>query len=423
MTGRTEPTPAIERHDYALVITGGELLKGTYPDGHTHFLTRTLRPLGFRCVGSVTVDDRAEDLRRGLRFAAGNAPLVIVTGGLGPTDDDVTRETLSAFTGIPLREEPALVAAMERSRPDRPSSQLPDNLRRQARVPAKGTYLANPNGTAVGLVFESDSHTIIALPGPPRELRPMVTRELIPFLSGKLGVKPIECSILLRFAAIGESTIDQTLKQHVKIPEGAVVSSQFDDGRVDLTFTMNRDTAGNQERLDRLKEDIRKHLGANIYADDESTLEDVVMERIEAQNLTVTIAEIGTGGAVVSALNRTHPRARLRGWVAESESALCDLLRMAPPDPSEGSDPATFVSRTARALWDRSRGSANLVIGEIRSDANGTPTVWIAFVSAGGIPEIRSLPAASTTASARAGLVSDILLTVKAGLDASRNEP
>src|SRR5512146_2729821 len=96
--------------DYFVVVTGGELLEGVYPDAHTPFLTRTLRPLGCRCVGSLTVDDHREDIQRALRFATNHAPLVLITGGLGPTPNDITRETLSEFTGLPLRENPDVLA-------------------------------------------------------------------------------------------------------------------------------------------------------------------------------------------------------------------------------------------------------------------------------------------------------------------------
>ncbi len=100
--------------EYMIIVTGEELLRGVYPDGHTCFLTRTLRPLGCRCVGSMCVDDNRDDLKRALGFAVKYAPLVIVTGGLGPTANDITRETLADFTGIPLREQPEVLAEMER---------------------------------------------------------------------------------------------------------------------------------------------------------------------------------------------------------------------------------------------------------------------------------------------------------------------
>ena len=99
---------------YMIVVTGGELLAGVYPDGHTQFLTRTLHPLGLQCVGSMCVDDKRTDIEEALRFATGKAPLVIVTGGLGPTDNDITREALSAFTKIPLKENPDALKEMAR---------------------------------------------------------------------------------------------------------------------------------------------------------------------------------------------------------------------------------------------------------------------------------------------------------------------
>ncbi|MCL4193064.1 MAG: hypothetical protein KJZ87_15115, partial [Thermoguttaceae bacterium] len=114
--------------DYMIVVTGTELLTGVYPDGHTHFLTRTLHPLGLHCVGSMTVDDKPADIGEALRYATERVSLVIVTGGLGPTDNDVTREALARFTGIALEEHPDVLADMER-RFRTPRDELRPNLR------------------------------------------------------------------------------------------------------------------------------------------------------------------------------------------------------------------------------------------------------------------------------------------------------
>jgi molybdopterin-biosynthesis enzyme MoeA-like protein len=119
--------------DYTIIVTGHELLTGVYPDGHTHFLTRSLRPLGLRCVGSMSVDDESADIKQALQFACGRSKLVIVTGGLGPTDSDITREVLSEYTGIPLQEHPDVLQGMEQ-RFSTPRDKLRANLRRQTRV-------------------------------------------------------------------------------------------------------------------------------------------------------------------------------------------------------------------------------------------------------------------------------------------------
>jgi len=171
--------PAAPATRYAIVVTGNELLSGVYADGHTYFLTRTLRPLGLHCVGAMCVDDNPRDLKEALRFAADKAPLVIVTGGLGPTDNDVTREALSDFTGIALAEHRDVLKRMAQ-RFGVPPDRLRANLRRQTRVPTRGTYLENSHGTAVGLVFEAPQTVIVALPGPPRELQPKATPRPLP---------------------------------------------------------------------------------------------------------------------------------------------------------------------------------------------------------------------------------------------------
>ena len=221
-----EPSEPIEPTvEYMMVVTGGELLSGAYADSHTRFVTRTLRPLGFRCLGSMSVDDKRDDIQAALRFASARVGLVIVTGGLGPTDGDITRETLSDYTGVALKEHPAVLTELER-RFNTPRGQLRGNLRRQTRVPSRGGYLNNPNGTAVGLVFERELEqeleqarsVIVALPGPPRELRPMVRDELVPYLSRRFGTRLPGAALTLRFVGVGQSRIQQTFEEHAVLP-------------------------------------------------------------------------------------------------------------------------------------------------------------------------------------------------------------
>ena len=153
-----------ETVDYSILITGSELLSGVYADGHTHFITRTLKPLGLNCVGSMSVDDKRLEIKEALKFARRRSRLVIVTGGLGPTDNDITRETLSEFTGVKLKEHPDVLAATS-GRQRVAADELRANLRRQTAVPEGGGYLKNSTGTAVGLVFEFDEAVIVKILG------------------------------------------------------------------------------------------------------------------------------------------------------------------------------------------------------------------------------------------------------------------
>jgi len=301
-----EPCPQVAgliRTRYMIIVTGGELLAGAYQDGHTYFLTRTLRPLGLSCVGSMCVGDNQADLKEALRFATGRAALVIVTGGLGPTANDITREVLSDFTGIALKEHPDVLQQLAR-RFSVPPADLRANLRRQTEVPIRGTYFKNPNGTAVGLVFEMPDAVIVALPGPPGELQHMVRDELVPYLSRRFGTRLPGCSLMLRFVGLGQSQIDQTLKDRVPLSPDVTVSSQFQGSRVDFTFSLPDDTPGDRARLQDLKQKITEYLGDYIYADSDTSLEEHVVKLLEARKATLALAEVGSAGSLTAALRQ-----------------------------------------------------------------------------------------------------------------------
>jgi nicotinamide-nucleotide amidase len=401
-SGREAASPPVR---YMIVITGDELLAGAYPDGHTFFLTRTLRPLGLQCVGSMFVDDNPADVKEALRFATGKATLIIVTGGLGPTDNDITREALRDFTGIALREHPDVLAAMAK-RFNTPIGELRANLRRQTQVPVQGTYLRNANGTAVGLVFEMPDRVIVALPGPPRELQPMVRQELIPYLSRRFGTRPPGASLTLRFVGLGQSQIDQTLKEHVPLPPDIRTSSQFEGSRVDFTFSLPGDSAEDRARLQELKAKIMQYLGDNIYADDETTsLEDHVVKLLENRGQTLALAEVGSGGALAAALNgaRNAPRVLAGAHVAPTYERLRHLLRIGQEAPDTDPTP-----QFARAAAEEAATPWAIAVGEIRKGDGGT-FVAVAFRLPDGRVESRSLRVQGSDATARARLITDVL--------------
>ena len=299
---QNEPTEAPIH--YAIVVTGGELLDGVYPDSHTHFLAQTLRPLGLHCVASVTVDDRREDIIEALRFLSAKARIVIVTGGLGPTDNDISRQTLEKFTGIPLEENEKALQAMEK-RLGKPRGEIPANQRRQCLIPKGGDFLPNANGTAAGLLFDTGEKIIVALPGPPRELEPMVRGELVPRLKQRFGVHSPGASLLVRFVGIGQSGVDQTMKQkNITLPEDVILQSQFEGRRVDFTFLLPHDTPEGRARLETLKNQLQEHLGKSIYAFDATSLEQLLIRGLIKQGKTLAVAEVGTGGALAANLNR-----------------------------------------------------------------------------------------------------------------------
>jgi len=408
------PEPTVRSTRYLIIITGGELLSGAYPDGHTFFLTRTLRPLGLQCVGSMCVDDRETDLKAALRFASDGAGLVIVTGGLGPTDNDITREVLSDFTGITLREHPDALAEMARRFNVSPA-ELRANLRRQTQAPTRGTYFKNRNGTAVGLVFETADRVIVALPGPPRELQPMVRDELVPYLSRRFGTRLPGCSLTLRFVGLGQSQIDQTLKNHAPLPPDVITSSQFEGGRVDFTFSLPDDTPPARARLRDLKDRIAKHLADSIYADDEGTsLEEHVLSLLATRGETLALAEVGSGGALAAALHGADDAQRVLAgaFVAPTEQRLQRMLG-AP----QGLRDDPTQSRTAQQLANTTDSTRAIVVGPIQRDRRDMPFVQVAFKQPNGSLESHRVRLYGEGESARARLVTEILDRLRRSLN------
>jgi len=390
---------------YIIIVTGDELLAGAYPDGHTFFITRTLRPLGLQCVGSMFVDDSRTEIHEALRFASGKAKLIIVTGGLGPTDNDITREALRDYTGIELREHPDVLTALAK-RFNTPVAELRANLRRQTQVPVQGTYLKNANGTAVGLVFEMPERVIVALPGPPRELQPMVRDELIPYLSRRFGTRPPGAALTLRFVGLGQSQIDQTLKDHVTLPPDVMTSSQFEGSRVDFTFSLPKDTPEDRARLQALKAKIVEYLGESIYAEEETTsLEDCVVKLLAARSQTLALAEVGSGGALAAALNgaKDAQRVLVGAHVAPTPERLRHLLGIR-PETSEGNPTQQF----ARAAADEAASQWAIAVGEVRRSDSGS-FLEVALRLPDGQVETRSIRVQVADASARARLITDLL--------------
>jgi nicotinamide-nucleotide amidase len=388
------------RLNYRIVITGGEMLDGVYPDAHTHFLTRTLHPLGVHCVGSTIVDDVREEMLDALKFAVHDSALVIVTGGLGPTPNDVTRETLSEFTGISLREQPEVVEGMAR-RLKQPKEQLRANLRKQAQVPTRGTYLKSASGTAVGLVFELDKTVIVALPGPPRELQAMVTNELVPYLRRKFGVRPLGASLTLRFVGVGQSQITQTIKDQVTVPPEVIITSLFEGGRVDFTFSLASNTPAAEATLARLKEQILAKLGDYFYADDGSSLEDAVIKKLKATGSKLALAEVCTGGQLAAALNSaTGAATALAGaYAAPTEETLARLL---------GAKSASDAKELALAAAQRTQSAWALAVGQPQ-EADGGKWALAALKTPGGQVATQRLAVRGSDEAARAQLVTQLL--------------
>jgi nicotinamide-nucleotide amidase len=292
------PAEAIE---YMIVVTGGELLAGAFPDSHTVFLTRTLRPLGLNCVGSISVDDGVQDIQAALKFALARVRLVIVTGGLGPTQNDITRETLSKFHRHPAggkrrgagrhraaygHDARPLAAQSAPADSDTGSRNLPEKRERQLGRTGIRPRPARHHSPArsAGRIAADGSRFAGAVAG--QSLRHASAR------------RRVDRSLCRR----RQSQIDQTMQEHIPLDADIIVQSQFESSRVDFTFLLPDDTPDSRARLDALRQQIQQHLGEYVYATGETTLESHVLKQLAARRQTLAVAEAGSGGCLASAL-------------------------------------------------------------------------------------------------------------------------
>jgi len=278
-----------------IIAVGSELLTPDKIDTNSLFLTEELNKLGIEIVRKTVVGDDRALLLEAFRDAVNRVPLIIASGGLGPTEDDLTRETVAALLGRKLVRNDAIVRAIE-ARFRSFGRQMPDSNVRQAMVPEGAEPLDNPRGTAPGLWIEDREQTIILLPGPPRELQPMFREQVLPRLRRRIS--PVRMYHReLRVTGLGESHVDSLAGPvYTRYPEvqTTVLASP---GEVQIHL---RIWTADSVHADALFADIERGLDLalsdRIFSRDSSPLEEVVARELLKQKATISSAESCTGG-------------------------------------------------------------------------------------------------------------------------------
>ncbi len=290
-----------------LITTGSELLLGFTVNRHLDYFGRQLATLGLRLARHTTVaDDRAE-MCAVVRDAIARSDFLLITGGLGPTSDDFTRDVVAELLRRPLvRDESVVATIQERFR--RRGLTMPDKVMVQAQVPQGAQVLPNANGTAPGLLLKENGKTIVLLPGPPRELQPMFEQQVRPLLAGLAG---FECRVL-RTTGLPESIVEQKVEPVVGDVEVGYCARP---GEVDVRL-IGRDVAAAEQR-------IRQVLGDDIYGSGDDRLEEVVVQLLAEAGRTVATAESCTGGLMAHRLTNVSGSSIvfLGGWVTYSNTA------------------------------------------------------------------------------------------------------
>ena len=317
--------------DAAIIAVGSELLTPERTDTNSLYITQVLNELGIAVAFKSVVGDNRAELSAHVAYALSRHRVLILTGGLGPTDDDLTREVVAAHLQLPLDEDPAIIEAMEQRVAAR-GWKMPANNRRQAQVPRGATVLPNPHGTAPGLWIEHADRVIALVPGPPREMKPMIDGDVRARLAARAGDVRLHRR-LVRVAGKGESMVEEIvqpiysrwLQQQPPI-ETTILASL---GQVELHLvTQSRDAAAAATALDRAVGELAGALGADLVSIDGTSLEAVTGQLLRARGWWVAFAESCTGGLATSRMTDIPGSSDYveRSVVAYSNRAKMELL-------------------------------------------------------------------------------------------------
>lgn len=343
-----------------IVTTGTEILLGEIVDTNAAWMARRLRDLGINLFYKTTVGDNLERITAVLRQGLERSDLVLVTGGLGPTVDDVTRDAAALATDRELVLDTACLAHIEAIFA-RWGRKVHDNNRRQALLPASASAIPNPVGTAPGFIVETPRKgrgpaLLICLPGVPREMKHLMEETVEPFLAERLGPDRVYIrSRTLRTVGIGESVIDSRIAD-LMARSNPTVGLAAHLGQVDVRITARAASAERADQmLDEVAADLRARLGDFIYAEGEVSLEAAVAEALLRAGHSLAVVETNTGGEIA---------ARLRSAPGGEQAVPASLVVASLAEMGAGA-PAADVSRAgaewaASTRWAAARASVDV---------------------------------------------------------------
>ncbi len=284
-----------------IISVGTELLMGQIVDTNAAYLAARLPRLGIGCYRRQTVGDNKERLTETIITALNRSDIVFTIGGLGPTADDITKETVAEVLGDKMKFDASVARKIE-SYFERMGVPMAEINLKQALVPERGTALDNPNGTAPGAVFVSDSKKVVVLPGPPREFCPMVENQVIPYLLGYADCWGAIESRTLKITGKGESTVADEIKDLLESEEPTVAPyAKF--GEVHLRISSASPTSRDAfAKIDDMEAKIRECLGDCVFGTDDDTLESVTVKALLDSGKTIATAESCTAGMVSAAI-------------------------------------------------------------------------------------------------------------------------
>ena len=281
-----------------IISVGTELLMGNIVNTNAQYISQRLADLGVDCFLQTTVGDNHDRLVEAVHRGLERSDIIILTGGLGPTADDLTKETVAdAFNRKLVLDEPSLVYIKQRFAKMR-HIMTPNNIK-QAMFPENCIILPNPNGTAPGCIVEDGTKAAILMPGPPNEMVPMFEASVLPYLEKRSGY--MLKSKMLRIFGKGESSIEYQLKDLMQQQTNPTIAPYALNGEMKLRVTARcKDGEDADKIMAPIIEEVKKRIGEYIYSEDGLELHEEVARLISASGMTIAVAESCTGGMLCS---------------------------------------------------------------------------------------------------------------------------
>ena len=311
-----------------LICVGTELLLGNIVNTNAAYLSEKCALLGLSMYHQSVVGDNAERLKESLETALNRSDVVILSGGLGPTQDDLTKETAAEVMGIPLKEDPHSRERIEEYFKNSQYKVITDNNWKQALVPEGAIVLDNENGTAPGIIMEKNGKSVILLPGPPGELIPMFEGKVYDYLN-KLQPEIIY-STMVRICGLGESFVENEIRDLIDNQTNPTIATYAKIGQVDLRVTAKAASEKEAAKLAKpMLKELVKRFGDHIYTmDAHKSLEEVIVHFLKERSLTLTTAESCTGGMIAARITDVPGASEVfkQGLVTYSNRAKRKLL-------------------------------------------------------------------------------------------------
>ncbi|MBA2379558.1 MAG: competence/damage-inducible protein A [Blastocatellia bacterium] len=381
-----------------IIAVGSELLTPDKIDTNSLWLTERLNAVGIDVMLKTVVGDDEARLEEAIRHALKRCEVVVMTGGLGPTEDDITRRVAARALDRELEYRDEIEADL-RERFRRWGREMPEINKRQAFIIEGSRVLPNPNGSAVGMLFESNGKTIVILPGPPRELKPMFDDHVFPHLLDRPGAV-IARRRIIKVSGMGESAVDAAIADIYRSIEGLETSILFNKSEVEVRLAARAET---EQKADAILENaagkIAAALGPAVFSTQGESLEEVLGKLLRSRSETLSLAESCTGGMVARRITEVPGSSAyfLEGAVTYANEAKMRTLNLSPGTlERHGAVSGEAAEAMARGMRERTASDHAVSITGIAGPGGGSEekpvgTVWIGYAGERGVRSFKLL--------------------------------